>query len=158
MTRTIVLVAACVFVAACGGVDKQKFDGVEKAGKALQDEVQSSGGLPRSQSRDRLKRFDTEVLALQDRTIGRREADALQAYADAAEAYRSFLHFRGLALDAENGQIPLKGPNLETATRYKLPVETHSGSKSVNSARAITILLQASEQRMSDGNRLVDGK
>jgi hypothetical protein len=154
--RAIVLVAACAFVVGCGGVDKQKFDAVYKAGKALQQEVESSKGLPASQSRDRLKEFDAAVTALHDKTIGRREADALQAYADAADAYRTFLHFRGI--EAEDGQIVLKGPNLESATRYKLPVDTRGGVKSVNSARAFTILLQASEQHLNDGNRLVDGR
>jgi hypothetical protein len=158
MKCTRALVVACAFVTACGGVDTQKFDAAFKAGKALQAEVESSRGLPRSQSRDRLKEFDTEVSALHDRTIGRREADALQAYAEAAEAYREFLHFRSLELEGENHQIQLKGPNLEVATRYKLPVDTRNGSKWVNGAQAITILLQAAEQHLEDGNRIVNGK
>ncbi len=55
-------------------------------------------------------------------------------------------------------QILLKGPNLEAATRYKLPVDTRNGSKWVNRAQAVTILLQAAEQRLNDGNRLVKGR
>jgi hypothetical protein len=156
MRRSLVLAVLCVAAAACGGVDKQKFDGVYKAGQALQTEVQSSGGVPRSPSRDRLKEFDTEISALHDRTIGRREADALQAYADAAEAYRTFLRFR--ALDTEGGQILLKGPNLDAAVRYKLPTDSRNGSKWVNSGQAITILLQAAEQHVNDGNRIVAGR
>lgn len=158
MKRLTAVAAACAFAVSCGGVDKQKFDGVYKAGKALQAEVESSGGQPRSQSRDRLKQFETEIEALHDRTIGRREADALQAYAEAADAYQSFLRFRSLDLEAENNQIPLKGPNLEAATRYKLPIDTRNGSKWVNRGQAITILLQAGEQHLNDGNRIVDGR
>jgi hypothetical protein len=156
MKLAIVLAVACALIAACGGVDKQKFDGVSKAGKALQEEVQSSGGLPRSQSRDRLKALDAEVAALQDRTVGTREANALQAYTEAADAYRAFLHFRGL--DVDHGQILLKGTSIEMATRYKLPIDTRNGSKSVSSAQALTILLQAAEQHVNDGNRLVNGR
>src|SRR3954467_7441689 len=156
MTRSLVLVALCFVAASCGGVDKQKFDAVYKAGQALQTEVQSNRGLPRSQARDRLKEFDTEISALHDRTVGRREADALQAYADAADAYRTFLRFR--TLDTEGGQILLKGPNLEAATRYKLPTDSRNGAKWVNSAQAITILLQAAEQHLTDGNRLIEGR
>jgi hypothetical protein len=152
------LAVACAFTAACGGVDKQKFDGAFKAGKALQDEVQASGGLARSQSRDRLKEFDTEISALHDRTIGTREADALQAYTEAADAYRHFLRFRALDLEADKHQIELKGPNLEVATRYKLPVDSRGGSKWVNGPQAITILLQAAEQHLENGNRLVNGR
>ena len=155
--RAIALVAACVWVEACGGFDRQKFDAVYQAGQALQQEVQANGGQPRSQARDRLKQLETEVAALSDRTIGKRENDALQAYADAADAYRIFLRFRGLSLDAENGRIPLKGPDLQAATRYKLPVDRRDGVAWVNSAQAITIMLQAGEQHLSDGNRLVTG-
>ena len=150
--------AACAILVSCGGgVDQQKFDRVYKAGKALQAEVESNTGLPRPQSRDLLKEFDTEIAALGDHTIGKRESEALQAYADAANAYRYFLRFRILDLDADSSQIQLKGPNLEVATRYKLPVDSRNGAKWVNRAQAVTILLQAAEQRLNDGNRLVKG-
>jgi hypothetical protein len=159
MRRPIALAAFCVFVVACGGgVDQQKFDAVYKAGSALQVEVQSSGKAPRPEARDRLKEFDAAIEALRDRTIGIHEADALKAYADAADAYRYFLRFR--ALDPEEGttQIALKGPNIEVATRYKLPVDTRGGTKYVNRAQAITILLQAAEQHLNDGNRILKGR
>lgn len=154
--RLLVAAAVCVCVAGCGGVDQQKFDRVFKAGKALQSEVQSSGSGPvRAELRDRLKEFDTEIDAVRDHTIGIHEADALKAYADAADAYRYFLRFRTLDAEEDTRQILLKGPNLEVATRYKLPVDTRSGTKSVNRAQAITILLQAAEQHLADGNRIV---
>ena len=157
--RVIALLAACAWSAACGGFDPQKFAAVSQAGNALQQEVQTNGGQPRSQARDRLKQLETEVAALSDRTIGKRENDVLQAYADAADAYRIFLRFRGLSLgpEAENGRIPLKGPDLQAATRYKLPVDRRDGVAWVNSAQAVTIMLQAGEQHLSDGNRLVTG-
>jgi hypothetical protein len=149
-----ILIAACALVAACGGVDQRKFDAVYKAGSALQAELQSSHGLPGAQARDRLKDFDTEINALRDHTIGIKEADALKAYADAAEAYRYFLRFRAMDLEGDGRVVALKGPNIEVAARYKLPVDTRSGDKFVNRAQAVTILLQAAEQRMTDGNRL----
>ena len=151
------LAAACAFAAACGGVDQKKFDGVSKTGKALQVDVQSSGGVG-SSSRDRLKQLDAEINALRDRTIGTHEADALQAYAEAADAYRYFLRFRAIDPEGDRGQILLKGPNVEVAARYKLPVDTRNGSKWVNRAQAITILLQAGEQHLSDGDRIVSGR
>jgi hypothetical protein len=155
INRPIALVAACAFVVCCGGVDQQKFAAVSKAGKALQAEVEANGRTPRPEARDRLKEFDNEIAGLGDKTIGRQEADALTAYGDAAEAYRYFLRFRALALDAEGGLIQLKGPNIEVATRFKLPVDTRNGAKWVNGAQASTILLQAGEQHLNDGNRIV---
>ena len=147
----------CALAVSCAGVDQQKFDRVVKAGAALQAEVQSNSGPPRPQSRDLLKEFDAEIAALTDHTIGTRESEALQAYADAANAYRYFLRFRVLDLDTDASQILLKGPNLEVATRYKLPLDTRNGAKWVNRAQAVTILLQAADQRLNDGNRLVKG-
>jgi hypothetical protein len=153
--RPLALVVACAFVVCCGGVDQQKFAAVSQAGKALQAELEANGRTPRPEARDRLKEFDNEIAALHDKTIGRQEADALTAYGDAAEAYRYFLRFRALSLDAEGGQIQLKGPNIEVASRYKLPVDTRGGSKYVNGGQAVTILLQAGEQHLADGNRIL---
>jgi hypothetical protein len=156
MRRWFALAALCALLPSCGGIDKQKFAPLHSAGQALQSEVESNRGLPRPQARDRLKQFDAEIAALRDRTIGRSEADALQAYAEAADAYRDFFRFR--TLETQGGQILLKGPNLEAAARYKLPVDNRNGSKWVNSAQAFTILLQAAEQHLNDGNRIVEGR
>jgi hypothetical protein len=159
MRRPTALAVLCVFIVACGGgVDPQKFDAVYKAGTALKTEVQSGGTAARPQARDRLKEFDTAIEALRDRTIGIHEADALKAYADAADAYRYFLRFRALEPEEGTTQILLKGPNIEVATRYKLPVDTRGGAKYVSRAQAITLLLQAAEQHLDDGNRSVQGR
>ena len=154
MKRLIAAAAACALVVACGGVDQKKFDGVFKAGTALRSEVEQSGGGSPAKARDLLKEFDAAINALRDHTIGIKEADALKAYADAADAYRYFLRFRAMDLEGDGRQVVLKGPNIEVATRYKLPVDTRNGDKVVNRAQAVTIMLQAAEQRLNDGNRL----
>jgi hypothetical protein len=150
--------AACAFVVACGGVDKQKFDPVIKAGKVVAADVESTHGQVGSEFRDHLKQLDTEVEALQGKTIGRQEVDALKAFTEAADAYRYFLRFRVLDLEKDSTQLQVKGPNLEVAERYKLPIDNRDGSKWVNRAQAITMLLQAGEQRLADGNRLINGQ
>jgi len=153
LKRAAAFVAVCAFVVSCGGVDRQKFDKVYNAGRALQADVQTSGTQPESKSRDHLKEFDTEIAALQDRTIGIHEVDCLHAYAQAADAYRYFLRFRAIGAEVDGGII-LKGPTLDAATRFKLPVDTRNGAKWVSRAQAITILLQTGEQHLSDGNRM----
>ena len=154
----MVFAAACAFVVACGGVDKQKFDPVIKAGKVVAADVESTRGQVGSEFRDHLKQLDTEVEALQGKTIGRQEVDALKAFTEAADAYRYFLRFRVLDLEKDSTQVQVKGPNLEVAERYKLPIDNRDGSKWVNRARAITLLLQAGEQHLTDGNRIVNGQ
>jgi hypothetical protein len=159
MRRPIALAALCVSVVACGGgVDQQKFDAVYKAGNALQAEVQSSGTAPRPEARDRLKEFDVAIEAL--RNTPRKNHGKVGMLNDLRRRGRlpGILRFR--ALDPEEGttQIVLKGPNIEVATRYKLPVDTRGGTKYVNRAQAITILLQAAEQHLNDGNRILKGR
>jgi len=154
----IALVVACAWAAACGGVDRSKFDAVYKAGNDLQAELQASRGQPGAQARERLKTFDAEINALRERTIGKQEVEALKSYAEAADAYRYFLRFHGMDTEEGTSQIILKGPNLEVATRYKLPVDSRGGAKFVNRAQAVTILLQAGEQHLNDGNRIVTGR
>ena len=68
---------------------------------------------------------------------------------------RIFLRFQALEPEEGTNQIKLNGPNAEVATRYKLPVDSKGGVKSVNRAQAVTILLQAAEQHLTDGNRIV---
>ena len=154
MKRAVALVAVCAFVVSCGGFDQKKFDAVHTAGKALQAEVQSGGRQPGPKSRERLKEFETAIAALEGHTIGIHEADALHSYTEAADAYRTFLRFQSTDPEEGTALILLKGPNLEAATRFKLPIDTRSGAKYVNRGQAITILLQAGEQHVSDGNRI----
>jgi hypothetical protein len=63
-----------------------------------------------------------------------------------------------LDLEKDSTQVQVKGPNLEVAERYKLPIDNRDGSKWVNRAQAITLLLQAGEQHLTDGNRIVNGQ
>ena len=149
------VVVVCASLAACGGVDKQKFDAVIKAGQALQAEAKPIGGDD-TQARGRLKQFDTEIDAIRDHTIGAQEVEAFKAFAESADGYRYFLRFKTLDIDVNPTEIQLKGgSNLEVATRYRLPLDSRNGSQWANRARAITILLQAAEQRLSDGIRIV---
>jgi hypothetical protein len=153
--RAVALVVCCAGLASCGGVDRQKFDAVVKAGQAVQAAAKPVGGDD-TQARARLKEFDAQIEALRDHTIGAQEVEAFKAFAEAADGYRYFLRFKTLDLDVDPGQIQLKGgPNLEVASRYKLPLDSRNGSKWVNRAQAITILMQAAEQRLSDGIRIV---
>jgi len=149
------VVVVCASLAACGGVDKQKFEAVIKAGQALQAEAKPVGGDD-TQARARLKQFDAEIDAIRDHTIGAQEVEAFKAFAESADAYRYFLRFKTLDIDVNPNEIQLKGgSNLEVATRYRLPLDSRNGSQWANRARAITILLQAAEQRLSDGIRIV---
>ena len=150
--------AICALAVSCAGVDQQKFDRVYKAGAALQAEVQSNSGPPRPQSRDLLKELDTEIAALTDHTIGTRSQRRFRRMRTLPMPTGTFSAFACSISTPTAPRFSSKGPNLEAATRYKLPIDTRNGSKWVNRAQAVTILLQAAEQRLNDGNRMVKGR
>jgi hypothetical protein len=153
-TCTAVAIAA---VTACGGVDQQKFDAVYRAGKALQVEVNTTGGVGR-QCEALQKEFATEVSALDGRDRGKEEGAALQAFKEANDAYRFFLRFRSLDFEAVEGRILLMGTNLEVASRYGLPVETRGTSQWTDSGNALKVLLAAAELKLAEANDIVNGR
>jgi hypothetical protein len=147
-----------VIVVACStGVDQAKFDRVYRAGKALEVEVNSTGGAS-ARSGLLQKEFETEVAALEGRAQGQQETDALRAFTEASDAYKYFLRFRSLDFDAVEGRILLMGTNLEVASRYNLPVETRSGSRWVDSGTALKVLLETAERKLAEANRFVNGQ
>jgi len=160
MRRPTALAALCVLLVACGGgVDSRNSMRSSRPGRRLQTEVQSSGTTPRSEARDRLKEFDAAIEALRDRTIGIREADTLKAYADAAgclpvlSALSSARTGRRHHADRVEGAQHRGRHSIQTAGRHPERRE-----KYVNRAQAITILLQAAEQHLNDGNRTLQGR
>ena len=143
------------FVAACGTLDQKKFEAAYRAGKALQVEVNATGGTgPRCEALQ--KEFDTEVSALSGRERGKQEAAALQAYKEASDAYRFFLRFRFLDFEAVEGRVLLMGTNLEVASRYGLPVEMRGTSQWTDSGNALKVLLAAAERKLTEANSMVN--
>jgi len=151
----VVLAIGCV-VSACGNVDQKKFDPVYRAGKALEIEVNATGGAS-ARSNELAKQFQTEVSALSGRARGTRETQALQAYAEAGDAYEFFIRFRSLDFDSVKGRIWLRGTNLDVASRFKFPVETKDGEKFVDSGDAMKILLEVAQRKLTEGNQIVNG-
>jgi hypothetical protein len=149
-------VVVAVVMAACAGGDQAKFDRVDRAAKALEVEISSTGGAsPRSSALQ--KELETEVSVLEGRAQGQAETGALHAFREANDAYKYFIRFRTLDFDAVDGRILLLGTNLEVASRYGLPVETRGASQWVDSGTALEMLRKASKDHLAEANRLVNG-
>lgn len=169
--KPITAIAITLLLSACDRVDQQKFDGVYRAGKALQVDVNTGGGIgPRSH--ELLNQFQTEIGILQGRRTSDREAAALRAYEAAGDAYANFLRFRLLDLDAVDGLVVLMGTNLDAARKYQLPVQTMAAVLSltgpdearfadvrlVDSGVALRTFVERAEASLAEANSLANGK
>ncbi len=152
----LILLFACL-LAACQGFDQQKFDPAYRAGKALEVEIKSSGGTTAA-STTLLRQFQTEVSALQGRTQGKRESDALASLVNAADAYQDFLRFRALDYDAPNGKILVMGTLEAVVAKYQLPCERIGNNMWADSGAALRLLLNAAETNLQQGNRTINGQ
>lgn len=94
-----------------------------RAGEALRVYVNAKGEVTPVRIRDLLQRFQAALTAVNGQTSGRREAAAVEAYAAASDAYKYFLRFRLLDVDAVQGMVLLRGGNHDVAARYGLSID-----------------------------------
>jgi hypothetical protein len=162
MPRRVLVAVAIAVVAACSGcrqtVDQAKFEGAYRAGKALQVEVQTTGGVgPRSA--DLLKQFQTEVATLDGRARNEAEMAALAAYKDAIDAYSFFLRLRFLDYEAVNGRVLMMMNNLVSAKRYGLVVTDEKENAGwTDSGVALRSVESAAAKKMGEAERLINGR
>lgn len=150
---------ASVSCLACAGpaINKAKFQAVDRAGQLLQQDVRAAGGRDSSQFPDLLERFQGEIVALDGRTNGRNEADALKAYGAARDSYAYFLRFQRLDRDAVGGMVLLTGANRPVASRYGLPMENRGGGRWVNRKIAMETFIEKAEAELNKASRMVNG-
>lgn len=158
VTSLVLSAVYCLSLYACDGLDQKKFDQVYRAGKALQVEIESTGGSGGRRSDELLKQFKTEISAIYGRTKGAGEEAALRSFKEASDAYEHFLRFRFLDSDSVDGRILLMERNVDMAAIYKLPIEDRGGTKWVKSSIAIQTTHDAAEQRLAAANNLVNGQ
>jgi len=159
-TVATVLCAAClVSCLACvtNGIDRNKFRGVDASAEALRADVSQSGGSGSSRFPELLKRFRSEVAALDGRTAGSRERAVLSAYANAADAYEHFSRFKLLEREAIGGMVLLTGRNRPIASRYQLPMENRGGGRWVHRQDAMKILSDHAERELTIAATLLAG-
>ena len=139
------------------GLNPAKFQAVERAGQLLQQDVRAAGGRGSSRFPELLEQFQGEIAALDGRTNGRNEADALKAYVAARDSYGYFLRFQRLDRDAVGGMVLLTGANRPIASRYELPMENRGGGRWVNRIAAMETFIEKAEAELNTASRLVNG-
>jgi len=156
-----------ILAAGCDRVDQKKFDAVYRAGKAL--EVDMSTGLVHiSESEKLVKQLKTEISVLDGRTNGNREADAVRAYGDAADAYGHFLDVRSMDMrgDSRDGRLLVGDGWVPVASKYHLAIEAHADNSPaakynfywMDFHEAFAAFSAATKKGLTDGSRLVNGK
>jgi hypothetical protein len=145
---------------ACGvpALDGTKFQAVDRAGQLLRRDVNATNDLGSSRFPELLRRFQSEIAALDGRTHGRNEADLLKAYAAASDSYRYFLGFQALERDAVGGMVLLSGPNRPIASRYGLPMENRGGGRWVNRKTAMRMFIDQAEAELTHAGMVLDAR
>src|SRR5690348_13370750 len=110
----------------CGAapIDPAKFEGVDRAARALRLELRMPVESGPAQTPALLDRLQREIAALNGRTNGRREAAVLDAYVTAAASCRDLLRFARLDREVVGGMVLLTGRNRPIALSAGLPTET----------------------------------
>ncbi len=168
VVRYLALVGViAVTAAACSRVDQKKFDPLYRVGKEVDVDVESSGSVRLPKSEELLRRFKTEISLLQGRTGNKDEAAALEAYDNAAAAYKSFLDIRDLDLrgEARDGRMLLGDGWVAIGSRFNFklePTPSQEGDKYkfywVNVREVVTALLAALKNNLAKASDLVNGK
>jgi len=156
-----------VLVGGCNRVDQEKFAPLYRTGKAVQTDIENPAAIRATESERIFKQFRAEIAALEGRTRSNVEDAALQAYIDAAEAYRRFLDIRELETrgNARDGRVLLGEGWAAAAAKFNCTIEPGPSAPEdkntwywVNTSAAAGALLAAVKENLTEANRLVDGQ
>jgi hypothetical protein len=138
-----------------GRIEPTKFEGVDRAARALRLELQTPVDSGWTRIPALLERLQTEIAALNGRTGGRREAAVLDAYAAATESCRHLLRFQRLEREAVGGMVLLTGATRPIASRAGLPTESRGGGRWVDRTAAMRTFAERAATELDQANRLL---
>lgn len=153
----------------CSRVDQKKFDAVYRAGKAIEVDLNNSIGYQPVVSEQLLKQLQTEASLLDGRTSGRKEAAALRAYLDAAEADKHYLDIWSINLQVKSveGRLLLGEGWVAVASKYGFDIEASDGNNDptktykffwVKVSPTIETLGNAVKKSLTEASRQVNGQ
>jgi hypothetical protein len=87
--RGVAVVVACMLVAACSGLDRQKFEKTSRAATALS--VATDRGVNASRYRELVASFEAQLSVVRRRVTEPDERDLVDQYDEALKAYRAAL-------------------------------------------------------------------
>ncbi len=154
------IAAACVAVMCCAcssGIDKKKFDGLERDAQGLQNSI--SSGVTYEKFGELLQGFSADIKAFGDTLKSNKEKELLKAYSDLLSMYQDgYLLWRFSREFSKHNLVPegriYVGQDVEPiVTKYRLLTETHvfgptqQSWKSISADSIRIIWYNAGEQR-----------
>lgn len=158
-SRTGAVLLIAVGLAACReAVDREKFDAVNRAAQAAKVEIHATGGTTPKAS-ELVKTFQTEVASLDGRADGEKEAAALKAYKESADAMSFFLRLRSLNLDyPHDEEIIIAGTNEVAARAIGIPLKARGSSHFADIGEALRISSEVGDRKLAEANTIVTGR
>lgn len=165
MIRKVAVIALAAVLTGCSNLDKQKFEAVYRAGKAL--EVEMATGVHIPEQRKALKTLQTEIETLKGRAKGENEEACLRAFDNAAAAYDNFLTIRELDLGGDtrpDGRMLLGDSWKPRAERFGVNTEPDTNPDPtskykwiwLNTSQALEGFDAAAKREMAEASRLVN--
>jgi hypothetical protein len=154
-------------ISGCNRVDAQKFEPLHRVGKAVEVDIESPTAIHPTESERLFRLLRTEIAALEGRTRSDGEDAALQAYANAAEAYRRLLDIREIETqgNARDGRVLLGEGWSAVASKFNFAAEpgpSLSEDKNkwywINTTDAIGALRTALKESLTKAEGLVNGQ
>ena len=124
MKKIISLLVLAVLFSGCSGIDKNKFNDLNRSAKAIEGAV--AVGVDHPKFADLLQNFSTEIAIVRDKVKSEKEAQLLAAYAGALDAYRDSaalwaLELAGDEADRAANVIQVPQDLVSSLSKYAIP-------------------------------------
>jgi hypothetical protein len=155
-TRGVVVLVACLSIAACGRMDRKKFDATYRAGKILS--TATDRGVGPVKYRELVTSFEAQISVVRRRASDEDERDLVDQFDDALKAYRAALAVWTLKIDGQSDWL-YSGPGLEELLKpYDIPFgEGPSGLKRLSAENAMKEIWRIAKAKLEVANSTYSG-
>jgi hypothetical protein len=157
---SVVAISIALVASACvsgGALNRQRFEGVRRAGHAIRESIGANAKLPRYQ--ELLVRYADELSKLKEVATGTEEKLLLARY-DALYAQLEDIRLVWEARTthaAETDRLPLSDPlSARLAEQYRLPINTNE-PPSIYATEALNAIWSAAKEALDGANAALDG-
>jgi hypothetical protein len=155
-SRGIVVLVACMLIAACGRTDRKKFDATYRAGRILS--TATDRGVDAVKYRELVASFEAQISVVRRRADGEDERELVDQFEDALKAYRAALAVWTLKIDGQSDWV-YSGPAIEELLKpYDIPFgEGPSGLKRLSADNAMKEIWRIAKAKLEVANSTYSG-
>jgi hypothetical protein len=154
--RGVAVLVACMLVAACSGLDHQKFDKTYRAGTALS--AATDRGVSASRYRELVASFEAQLSVVRRRVTEPAERDLVDQYDEALKAYRAALSVWTLKNESQSEWV-YSGPTVDDLLKpYDIQfAEGVSGLKRASADAIMKEIWRIAKARLEVANTTLNG-